>query len=208
MSLPTLRQFIKETLNKTYGSLLEEDFQDLGLFITVPDNIVRKIETSFPDFANDENKDTSPKHITLLIINKDFANVEKIQNIIKSVISNYKPFAINLCGTDKFEPQSDRGGYVFFAKAMGNVLLDIHYKIRDALENAGIEVKHYYGDDPENKRIYKPHMTLAYYQTEEEFLDNEDTQIYASWYVDRLELWGFGSPVVLKLDNNQLQQNI
>tara|TARA_Y100000034_G_scaffold28883_2_gene34741 strand:- start:12911 stop:13537 length:627 start_codon:yes stop_codon:yes gene_type:complete len=207
MSLPTLKQFIKETLNKTYGSLLEEDFQDLGLFVTVPENIVRKIERSFPDFASDENEDTSPKHITLLIINKDFANLEKIQNIIKNVLENIKPFAINLCGTDKFEPHKDKDEYVFYAKAASNMLLELHYKIRDALENAGIEINHYYGDDPEEKRIYKPHMTLAYYDDEEEFRRNEETQIYASWYIDRVELWGYGSPIVLKLSNNQAQQN-
>src|SRR3990167_4807246 len=91
-----LKQFIREALHKSYSVLLKDELKDMGLFITVPETIVRKIESVFDDIKKVATHDESPNHITLLIINKDYDKLEEIKGIIKNVLEQFEPFRIEV----------------------------------------------------------------------------------------------------------------
>ena len=196
IEMHSLKHFIRESLKKSYNSLLKDEFKDLGLFITVPEVIIREIEAVFPDIKKVHSEDESPNHITLLVINKDYNKLDEIKETITKALQTLEPFTCKIHGTGAFiheEDDSDRKS-VLYAKIVSETLVQIHYKIRKALENIGVEINHYYGD--ENK--YTPHMTLSYYDTAEELEDAPEIKIDASWLVDRVELWGYGSPSLFR----------
>lgn len=202
-----LKQFIRESLKKSYHSLLKDELQDMGLFITVPETVVRRIESVFGDIKKVSTHDESPNHITLLIINKDFDRIEEIKKIIKEVLEQVEPFRIEMHGTNAFI-NDDKS--VLYGRITNNELVELHYGLKQALESNKIEINHFYGND-KNDQTYKPHMTLAYYENKLQLDDAPDLKLNGGWLVDRIELWGSGSPVSIRLgketDTNELDKN-
>jgi len=190
-----LKQFIREALHKSYSVLLKDELKDMGLFITVPETIVRKIESVFDDIKKVATHDESPNHITLLIINKDYDKLEEIKGIIKNVLEQFEPFRIEVHGTNAFINNNQS---VLYARITNDTVINMHYKLKQALESSKIKTNHFYGNNP-NDQTYKPHMTLGYYETKEQLEDAPELKLEGGWLVDRIELWGSGSPVSIRL---------
>lgn len=191
----TLKRFIYETVK--HNKKLQNDITDFGLFISIPDNIIRQVENAFPDIKKLSAHDDSPNHITLLIINSEYDKLDAVKDIIENVIAKFSPFKVLLGKTGIFN-NKERNEKVLFIKILSEQLIKIHYALKGALENENIKINHFYGED--EIPIYEPHTTLAYYE-------NDDNNSYAlpdlnvSWLVDRIEMWGNMSPILFRLEN-------
>jgi 2'-5' RNA ligase len=164
-----------------------EDKKSLGLFIPVPQEIVRQIEKQFPVIKSVALKDDSPPHVTLLYIGNVTGNIRRIKEIISGVALQHAPFRIHLRGTDYFDNPNQT---VLYVHALSPGLDELHYDMRQAMLNAGYQIEQADFND------YIAHMTLQYLPPETRI---QHMCMEFSWMVDRFEFWGDGSPVMFRL---------
>lgn len=160
-----------------------------GIFIPVPDSMVRQIETVYPEAGH--RYDDSPLHITVLFIGKlDECQVESARETMNGVLRDFEPFRLDI--GDVGQSDSPEGTSIFI-DVHAEELMHLHYALRGAMETMGISVCHKYLGD-----CYRGHITLANLPPGE---CAPDLRFGGSWLVDRVELWSMNSPISVKLGN-------
>lgn len=164
-----------------------------GVFIPVPDQIVRQLEVLYPKMSERMDVDDSPPHVTALYVGElDDRQADGLRAVVADVLESIQPFEVNMCGTSHFD---NPDACVFHVQVKSVGLTNLHHLLRAAIENAGIPVAHSYGYN-NNDAIYRGHITLGYQPPGQR---ETDIPVKGSWVVDRVEVWNMGSPVSIKL---------
>lgn len=161
-----------------------------GVFIPVPDQLLRRLEIVYPRLL-DRSVDDSPPHITVLYVGElDESQAEELRKTVRAAIETLEPFAVRIEGTGHFDNPDQT---VFYARVVSDALVNLHHVLKSSVESAGIPVNHRYGPDG----VFKAHVTLSYGPPGKH---EDDLAIVGAWLVDRVEVWSMGSPVSMKFN--------
>lgn len=183
------------------GDLVAEDGADhrsnsYGVFIPVPTEIVRQLETLYPRMMDRDEVDDSPPHITVLYVGTlDDAQAEGLRATVTEALKTIQPFDVRMVGTSHFD---NPDASVFHVRIESKGLTDLHHLLKASVETAGIPVSHRYGEG--GNGTYRGHITLSYRPPGQH---ENDIPVAGSWVVDRVEVWNMGSPISMKLGGKQ-----
>lgn len=147
-----------------------------GIFAVVPGDLAK----GFPSLGE---HDKSKPHITVLYIGKVPKKHENLlEEIIKKVTKEYKPFKVELDDKVSYFPASKHsdGCKIAKLKIISKDLHKLHNKLKKAISDAGIEIDDHFPD-------YKPHVTLEYMEPGKEKYDGDFPK--GSWIVESVEIW-------------------
>lgn len=147
-----------------------------GIFIGLPREIARQ-------FPKHKEEDSSPQHITVLILNKiPLIFEKKVLKIVQEVCEQTKPFLVRLGKPRKFV--NPEGQIILHSPIRGKRLIRFHDALKSALMQNGISV--------DNKfPTYEPHTTIAYVDSKKELKQYKDIKPIGEWFVDQIWIWGF-----------------
>lgn len=170
------------------GGLLSENSVGVsyGVFIPVPNTIVRQLEALYPAMLDRFARDASPAHISV-VLTDDLSDEQatRVKPICMQVLSAMQPFQVELCGTGHF---FNDDASVFHVRVSSPRLSELHEALSAALQTSGIPVK--------SHPTYQGHITLAYLPSGQQ---QPEIPIVGSWVVDRVEVWNRTSPISLKM---------
>lgn len=157
-----------------------------GVAIRVPDPLASEFPTveGGPDGTAD-----LPPHITMLWIGEvSYADFQKVTHAVRCVSEMVDTFRIDVTDYGEFENKDGATIPHMIPRSWGPVLEGLHRLLIREIRNVGIEPAHHEGP-------FKPHITLGYVESG----TYSGPRPRGSFWVDHLEVWGFGSTVEISL---------
>lgn len=170
------------------NKLINENIEGVsyGVFIPVPNTIVRQLEALYPAMSDRFARDASPAHISVVLTDTlSNEQAERIKPICMQALSTLQPFKVELCGTGHF---FNDDASVFHIKVSSPRLTELHEALSAAFQTAGIPIK--------SHPSYQGHITLAYLPQGQQ---QPEIPVVGSWIVDRVEIWNKTSPASIKM---------
>lgn len=146
--------------------------------IKVPHETARLLNSLQIEGADLVGSDTM--HVTVLYLGKGVSTrqITKAITAAEKVISNTPPFLLKTNKITCFPKGED--GVPIIAKVSSPELIEFHSLLKQAFDKSGVEYSKTFPD-------YKPHVTLAYGESEIEDIRFEDS---LQWAAHEVTLWG------------------